>query len=52
MSTLTEKELEELREKLLNKIEEHVLKFHVSFGKLLGLFRTTSADRFRHFCQI
>ncbi|OGN55182.1 MAG: hypothetical protein A3D96_06560 [Chlamydiae bacterium RIFCSPHIGHO2_12_FULL_44_59] len=36
MSTLTEKELEELREALLNKIEEHVLKYHVSLGSYLG----------------
>lgn len=36
MNTLTEKELEELREKLLNPIEEHVLKYHVSLGSYLG----------------
>ncbi len=36
MSILTEKELEELREKLLNRIEEHVLKYHVSLGSYYG----------------
>lgn len=41
MNTLTEKELEELREKLFNKIEAHVLKYHI---------RTRSADRLWHFC--
>lgn len=36
MNVGTEKELAELREKLLNKIEEHVLRFHVSLGSYLG----------------
>jgi len=36
MNVATEKELEELREKLLNKIEEHVLKYYVSLGSYLG----------------
>ncbi len=36
MNITTEKELAELREKLFNKIEEHVLKFHVSLGIYLG----------------
>lgn len=36
MNTLTEKEQEELRENLLNKIEEYVLKYHVSLGNYLG----------------
>lgn len=36
MNTLTEKEQEELRENLLNKIEGHVLKYHVSLGSYLG----------------
>lgn len=36
MNSLTEKELEELREKLFNKIEVHVLKYHVSLGNYLG----------------
>jgi hypothetical protein len=36
MNIPAEKELEELREKLLNKIEEHVLKYHVSLGSYLG----------------
>lgn len=36
MNITTEKELEELREKLFNMIEEHVLKFHVSLGSYLG----------------
>ncbi len=35
MNTLTEKESEELRENLLNKIEEYVLKYHVSLGSYL-----------------
>jgi hypothetical protein len=36
MKNQTEKELEESREKLLNKIEEHLLKYHVSLGSYLG----------------
>ncbi len=36
MNALTEKELEELRENFLNKIEKHVLKYHVSLGSYLG----------------
>jgi hypothetical protein len=36
MNNLTEKEKEELRENLLNKIEEYVLKYHVSLGSYLG----------------
>ncbi len=36
MNVITEKELAELREKLLNKIEEHVLRFHISLGSYLG----------------